>query len=176
MSLEIKSFNLNVCLLGLILFFNAPHFLWAGPIENAELNLFGVTATLFTPEGKVKDQMASESIEVLGDRLKSKKFNALLGNGAERWFVSANEGLLLEKGQELQLTGNVRIERKAGEPVLFEAPTATITLNDMRLTSPDEVQVTANQIITKAKGIEVDLKNQHINLKGKVRTQHEPHS
>ena len=156
-------------------FFCISSFAYALPadIDSANLILKAVRLDSFTTDGNLKDNWVADKVKVHEGRLDATKISGWLGKENEKWYISANKGTIPKDGGLIFLEGDVLIEQKTGNKVLFETQTASVNTNSMQLHSDDLITIISQGVVTEAVGIDIDIKSEQVKLRSKVKTHHE---
>lgn len=143
--------------------------------RDTDYTLERFTLTLLDEQGRLNVSLAGESMEhdPRGKRSLIESPEAVVtGAGESRWEGSAREGVISDEGDELQLTGNVRLARGPRESVSpLELTTESLTLypelDQARTSAP--VTIVQPGARLEGTGMQVDLAQGSYQLNAQVR-------
>lgn len=93
------------------------------------------------------------------------------------WHISADLGRATQKGEKIELTGNVhfwQVDPEQGKTELFTEKMIYFTKRQYAETEQPVKIITPTGVVT-AVGLSADIKAQQLTLKNRVRGTHEPH-
>lgn len=99
----------------------------------------------------------------------SKPIADIIEQGKDTWVVSSNDGYTQGKGEDLLLTGNVLVTKKADNAI--EIRTEKLNLDTVHNTAYTDlaVNIKSPQGVTDSVGLHADLEEQTINLHSRVK-------
>lgn len=160
-----------------------------GPIDESKLIPYAVIDAAisrhFDEEGHISYEFSAKTLKHFRTDLASvneEDFTTLeaplltLYANGELWYIQAKTGRVIDQGETLKLAEDVRVWQEKPTGDILELTTSELLIypNKKRVETEKEVTIRSPQGAIQAMGMVVNLNDKHIQLKSRVRGEHEP--